>query len=223
MAACRVQREASPPAADVEHALALAEPELGADHLQLRLLRLLECLCAAREDRAAVGHRLVQEQSEVLVPHVVVVPHRAGVALGTVPAAAWPQLGCRDRWRTGQAAGPDGRERQPGAGRPVHFGRFPVVEQVQGRVQVVWLEQPGGVGTADAELARRPQQMGDRARRAHRESGAGAVCGRKSAPVPEIDGKRARGQRFFQLLAQRGGIREGHGAEVTGECRLSTW
>ena len=52
----RVDGEAAPAAAHVEHALALLQVELGADQLELRLLRLLERLGAAREDRTAVGH-----------------------------------------------------------------------------------------------------------------------------------------------------------------------
>ena len=57
-----VQREAAPPAADIEHALAGAQAELGAHELELCALRLLECLRAAGEDRARVGHRLAEDQ-----------------------------------------------------------------------------------------------------------------------------------------------------------------
>ena len=62
-----MDHEASPAAADVQHALALAQAQLRADELALCLLGLLERLRAAREQRAAVGHRLVEEQREELV------------------------------------------------------------------------------------------------------------------------------------------------------------
>ena len=42
-----VKREAAPPAADIEHALAGTQPELGAHELELRALRLVERLRAA--------------------------------------------------------------------------------------------------------------------------------------------------------------------------------
>src|SRR5438876_3404489 len=52
-----VQREAAPPAADIEHALAGAQAELRAHELELCALRLLERLRAAREDRALGNQR----------------------------------------------------------------------------------------------------------------------------------------------------------------------
>ena len=62
-----VDREAAPAAADVQHALARLQVELAAHQVELRLLRLLERAGAARAERAAVGHRLVEEEAEELV------------------------------------------------------------------------------------------------------------------------------------------------------------
>ena len=90
-----VGREAAPAAADVEDPLAGLERQLRADHLELRLLRLLERRRAPREDRAAVGHRLVEEEREELGRQVVVVADRAGVALLRPARALRPQLGAR--------------------------------------------------------------------------------------------------------------------------------
>ena len=71
-------REAAPAAADLEHAIAGLEPELVADPLILAPLRVCERLVRPLEDRARVGHRLVEHQREEIVPEVVVV--------GDVPA-----------------------------------------------------------------------------------------------------------------------------------------
>ncbi len=90
-----VQGEAPPPAADVEHALALLQGELGADQLELGLLRLLERGRPTREVRAAIRHRHVQEQCEELVADVVVVAYGAPVAGEGVALAAQPQLRAR--------------------------------------------------------------------------------------------------------------------------------
>src|SRR5207244_11007429 len=57
-----VQREAAPATADVEDALARLPAELGADELELRALRVLERLGAARPDRARVRQRRVEHR-----------------------------------------------------------------------------------------------------------------------------------------------------------------
>ena len=67
--------------------------ELLRDHVQLGPLRLRERLRAAREQRAAVGHRLVEEQREEVVADVVVVADRLRVALRAVARAGQQQLG----------------------------------------------------------------------------------------------------------------------------------
>src|SRR5680860_681508 len=86
----RPEREAAPAAADVEHPVALLQRQLAGDGLKLLLLCRLQRLRAAREDRAAVGRRLVEEEREGLVGAVVMVAPRLGVARAGVAAAARP-------------------------------------------------------------------------------------------------------------------------------------
>jgi hypothetical protein len=112
---CRVEREAAPAAADVEHALAGLQVQLRADELELVPLRLLERGRAAREDRAAVRHRLVQHEPEEVVGDVVVVAHRARVALEAVALAPGPELCRRPRGRFPQAESARRRDHQPRA------------------------------------------------------------------------------------------------------------
>jgi hypothetical protein len=80
-----MDRERAPAAADVEDALTRRQRELGANQLELRLLRLLERLRHTRKDRARVGHRAIEEQLEELVRDIVMVAYRAGVATERVP------------------------------------------------------------------------------------------------------------------------------------------
>ena len=108
-----VDCEAAPPAADVEYALAGAEPELAADEFELGLLGLLERLRTACEVRAAVGHRAVEEQLEELVADVVVVLDRAAIAEQRMALAAQSQFGRRRSRRQHQPARADQRDRQP--------------------------------------------------------------------------------------------------------------
>jgi hypothetical protein len=119
-----VDREAAPAAADVEHALAGLPARASARSVELGPLRLGERLRAAREQRAAVGHRLVQEQREELVADVVVVADRLGVALRAVALAGEQQLGrgpardpCRQRGdqQRGQQAAAIGAARSAAA------------------------------------------------------------------------------------------------------------
>ena len=66
---------------DVEQALPCLQAQLRGHELAFGLLRLLQRLCAAREHRAAVGHRRIEEQGEELVRQVVMrsdVAPRAG-------------------------------------------------------------------------------------------------------------------------------------------------
>jgi hypothetical protein len=102
-----VQRERAPAAADVEDALAGLQVELRADEVELGPLRLLERRRAAREDRARVRHRLVQEEREVLVGEVVVVRDRALVAQDRVALALRAQLHLRHLGHLPQRAGLD--------------------------------------------------------------------------------------------------------------------
>ena len=159
-----VDREASPAAADVEHALSLAEAELPADQLELGLLGLLERLGAAREVRAAVGHRLVQEKGEELVADVVVVAHRPAVARHGVALAAQPQLGGRRLGRRDQSAGANDPGGEPELAAYRQRRRLVGVDDSQRRVEVVDLQQPRDVSAAESKLAGRPEDVGQRAR-----------------------------------------------------------
>ena len=176
-----VDREAAPAAADVEQRSPGLQPELRADQLELRLLGLLERLRPAREDRAAVGHRLVEEEREELVADVVVVAYRARRRARCVwRGAARAQLGAGRRAAAASARTRAPRRRRAGARRgAVDRRRLPAVEQPHHRVEVVDLEVAGHVGAAEAELARRAQRVRERARRAHGEgrAAAGSVAG----------------------------------------------
>ena len=147
-----MQHEAAPAAAHVEQALALPQSELLADQLALGQLGVLERCGPAREERAAVCHRGVEEQLEEVVAHVVVVAHGALVALAAVAGA---RAGAA-RWR-GFAGGASGRTRAPrrASGARAWRGRSGVgerVEQGNHAVEVVGLELAGGVGAAEAQL-----------------------------------------------------------------------
>ena len=195
----RVDGEAAPAAADVEHALARLEVELGADQLELRLLRLLERRGAAREDRAAVGHRGAEEQREELGRQVVVVAHRAGVALAAVAA-------CRAGAAPPAAGVAEGAGRRRGR-RRARAGRAPAARAAAAAtssrsehgVHVVDVELARDVGAAQPELARRAQRVGERVRRAHLEGAARRRWSRAAWCRPRADRERALGQRALQL------------------------
>ncbi len=98
--------KAAPAAADVEHPLALLQRQLAGDRVELRFLRLPPgSRLPRREEGAAVGHRLVEEEGEELVGDVVVVADGPRVALLAValPAGRSSASGRRRR-----AAGPGG-------------------------------------------------------------------------------------------------------------------
>ena len=107
-----VDGEAAPAAADVEHALALLKAELGGHEVELGELRFLEGLGAAREERAAVGHRVVEEEREELVADVVVVADGVGVAGDAVPLAVEAQLEARRLGDAGRQRGHRGARHQ---------------------------------------------------------------------------------------------------------------
>ena len=86
--------------------------ELARDELELGALGLLERLRAAREDRAAVGHRLVQEQREEVVADVVVVANRRGVALDAVQSRREDQLEARPARNAARRRGRRDRQAQ---------------------------------------------------------------------------------------------------------------
>ena len=136
----------------IEHVLVLAQRELPADRLELLVLGLLERAGPAREHRAAVRHRRVEEEREELVRDVVVAAHRARVARAAVAAPLWAKLARGDGRRERRPARPQRGERQPHA-RGVVDRRGPeAAEEVDEAVEVAHLERPGDVGTAEAEL-----------------------------------------------------------------------
>ena len=127
----RVHDEAAPAAADVEQPLARLQLQLAADEVELRALRLLERLRPAREDRARVRHRRVEEEREELVADVVVVADGAQVALAAVAPADRPQLrgGRLRRERQARRAGGCRGERRLRA--EVERRGLPAVEEVE--------------------------------------------------------------------------------------------
>src|SRR5829696_6117760 len=149
----RVDDEAAPAAADVENALAGAQFELCTDELPLGVLGRGEALRAAGEDRAGVGHRLIEEEREELVADVVVVADGFAVALGRVLAAAEVHLGLGRGRGTANARGAQGRGDQAGLRRSAHRWRLPRVEHADHTVDVVDLDLTGDVGAPEAELA----------------------------------------------------------------------
>ena len=72
---------------------ALLEADLAADEVELGELGVLEGLGAVGEQRAGVGHRLIEEEREELVGDVVVVADGLGVELLGVALAGRLQLG----------------------------------------------------------------------------------------------------------------------------------
>jgi hypothetical protein len=208
----RVDGEAAPAAADVEQPLALFEGELRADELELRPLRLLQRLGAARPDRARVGHRLVEEQREEVVRDVVVVRDGALVARDRVAPALRAQFHGGRLGQLLQCPGAHGGGGEPALGAGVDRGRAVAVEQRQHLVDVVDVELAGDVRAAETELAGRAQHVAERGRRADGEHRAVAGGRRQLAPVPERDAERALGQDLGQRLAQR---RRAHAASAS--------
>ena len=152
MVARGVQHERAPAAADVEHALVLAQRQLPADHLELLVLRLLERAGPAREHRAAVRHGGVEEEREELVRDVVVVAYRARIPLAAVAAPVWAKLARGDGRRERRPARPQRGERQAHARGGVDRWRPEAAEKVHEAVEVAHLERPGDVRAAEAEL-----------------------------------------------------------------------
>ena len=200
-----VERERTPAAAHVEHPLARLERELGADELELRLLRLLQRRGAARPDRARVRHRRAEEELEEVVGDVVVVRHRALVARDRVAPALRPQL---DGGRLGELlerAGTDSCGGETSLRARVDRRRLVAVEQREHLVDIVDIDRSGDVCAAEPELARRAQHVAERDRRANGEHRA-VLRGRgQLGPVPERQAERALRQRLGERLAQRRG------------------
>ncbi len=205
-----VQHEAAPAAADVEQALALPQPELRADQLALGQLGVLQRRGAAREERAGVGHRGVEEQLEEVVGDVVVVAHRARVARAAVAGAPRAQLAGGDPRGARQAARPHRGERQAQARGAVDRGRVEAVEQPDHAVEVVGLQLARGVRAAEAQLPGSAQQVRHGGGRAHREDGAVGRGRGELRAVPEAQREGALGERRRELAAQRLSAGERH-------------
>ena len=177
---------------------------------------------AAREDRAAVGHRLVEEQREELVRDVVVVADRARVALAAVAAPARAQLGRRHRRR--RRIGPHrarARRARAAAARARSIGGgFQLSSSCERRVEVVDLELAAHVGAAEPELAGRAQHVRERRGRAHvkrrarrRWSAAARV------PSQNVDRERALGQ-GARSSRRSGSVRAQRPAQATSAAAL---
>ena len=179
-----VDRQASPAAPDVEHAHPGLQLELAADQLELGALGVLQRLDALLEQRAAVGHRLVQEQGEELVrrrrsgggP-----PRRRGAWCGGAETAAArrPEEGAGDASPAARSADATKRRRAPQAERR----RLPATEQGDDPVEVVDVDLAAHIGAPEPELARRAEQVADRPRRVDRKRRArGGSTERASRP-----------------------------------------
>ncbi len=205
-----MQDEAAPTAADVEHALALLELELRADELELRALGLLETRGAPGEERAAIGHGLVEEQREELVGDVVVVTDGPAVALAAMAAPPRAQLAGGDPRRRRQAARLGGRERETQPPATVDRGRLERVEEADHAIEVVRLELPAGVGASEAELAGSAQQVRDGCGRAHGEAGGLRSGGGELRAIPEAHAERPVRQGLLEGAPQGRGAGEWH-------------
>ena len=151
-----MDREAAPAAADVQHAHARLQLELARDQIELRALGLLERLRAPREDRAAVGHRLVEEQREELVADVVVVADRRRVALQAVTLAVQDQLEARALGHPARQRGGQDAQPQTRLVASAQLSRLPFVDHDERAVQIVHRQRAVHVGAAEAERARAP-------------------------------------------------------------------
>ena len=201
--------EAAPAAADVEHALTRLQSELGADHLQLRLLRLLERRRAAREDRAAVGHRGAEEElgrTRAAGRSDGAPSGRRARGCGACRAGAAPPAGGRggSRRPVARAAASASRARADAVQRR----RLPGVEQVEHRVHVVDLELARYVRATQAELPRGAQRVRERRRRAHREARPAAVGRGQLRAVPEVDRERPLGEGAVLSSSRMGSVVE---------------
>ncbi len=203
-----MDRKRAPAAADVEHPIARPQRELRADELELGLLRLLERLCPAVEERTGVGHRAVQEQREELVGDVVVMADRPGIAALGVRAPLEHELGCGSSRRPHEPRRSHPGRHQPQTGPEPDLRLLPLLHELHHGVEIVDVQDARDVGTPEPQLARRPQQVGHRARGAHDEGRTAAGGGRQHATVPEPDTERTVWDRLGDRPAQRLGIRE---------------
>jgi len=209
--ACRMDREAAPATADVEHAHARSQRELARHELELRALGLLESLRAAREDRAAVGHRLVEEQCEEVVADVVVVANSRRVALDAVQLPAQDQLQAghaRDPARRGR---PGDRQAEARAIPQAERRGLPLVDDDERSVEVIDGERAVDVGTTEPERAGGAQEVRQRRGVAHEERRAPGLRRGDRAAVPEahVEGPRREGARQ-RPAERRAGANQSH-------------
>ena len=208
-----VDRKAAPAAADIEHTLTRSQLELRRDQVELRALRFLERRCAARKDRAAVGHRLVEEEREKVVADVVVVADHLGVTLWRVPLPLQDQLGARAARNPARRRGNAERQQQACLVGKRNRRRHPVVDDDERGVEIVDLERALDIGASEPKRSRRAQRVGDRRRTAHVERRRAGLGGGQLAAVPELDRERPRRQNARELTAKRSAdFDQGHAA-----------
>ncbi len=210
-----VADHAAPAAAEVEQPLARLQVELAGDEVVLLELRLLERRGLGREDRAGVGHRGAEDQLVEAVGDVVVVVDRLGVAAERVPqpldGAAQPgRRLLRRRGRRAQLGEPDRAQqldRLAGEGRlkpRLLWTSLSAVVGVAG-VHAGELEVAGDVGAAEAEVARRGEDVAEPALVEERQA-VRRVLGAARAPVVR---REAEGQRGLEQRVERLGDGEG--------------
>src|SRR5579872_84966 len=198
-----MEREAAPPAPDIEHALPGAQAKLRAHQLELCPLRLLERLRAAREDRARVGHRLTQDEPEELVRDVVVVADRAPVTIAAVPAPAGTQLRRGYSWHRSPRPRANGGRREACLRASVYRGDRVPVEEIEGGIHVVDLDLATDIRPAQPELSGRTQHVAERAGRAEPERWPpGPVRRLHGAAVPQLHTERTVGKHLRERVAQ---------------------
>ena len=209
-------REASPAAADVEHALAGLQRELGADQLELLLLRLLERRRAAREQRAAVRHRRARGTARRTRP-----AGRSGGARrarrargcgGARWGAAPPPAAAAGSRRP---AGPRRREQQPrprarGRAAAAASGRASRARRRDRRPPARPRRRRGPIPSCPGARSTCATAAGERTWNV----GPAAVGRGQPRAVPQRDRERALGERPLELADQRSCTRERHARMV---------
>ncbi len=194
--------EAPPATADVQQPHSRFQVELARNQIELRELRLLKRLRAPGEDRAAVGHRLVQKECKEVVADVVVIAHSGGITLDAVALAAQDELEARTTrnppWHSGRNEG--GAEANTVA--TAHWRRLPGVDHGERRVKVVDRKRAIDIGTAQSERSGSAKEMRERRRPSHEERRR--ICGGRThgSTIPEAHVERPRRQQALKLSAE---------------------
>ena len=190
------------------------ELDLAADQVELGALGVLERLGPLLEQRAAVGHRLVEEEREELVGDVVVVADHLGVALARVARAAGLELGGRRRRRASQPAARRGCERRSAPWSASESGgACQRPSSAITAVQVVDVDLALDVGAAEPELARRAQHVAQRPRRVEASASAPARVDSTAFPSQKRSVK-GRSGKALDRVAERCGGGVGHAASL---------